>query len=408
MVQELSPPDENQIPGGIVQTLTPVAWLDYLIAQALTLRASDIHIEPTQLNTIVRFRIDGVLRVIDTRPREIHALVTSRLKVLAQLNIAERRKPQEGHAVITDSAIFRGQIDLRLSFFPTVFGEAAVVRILNRSDLVVDEMENLGMEPIDLVRFLEVITRPYGMILVTGPAGAGKTTTLYSALNRLHSEERNIMTLEDPVEYQLEWVRQSQINPDIGFTFANGLRSMLRQDPDVVMIGEIRDQETAEIAIRAALSGRMLFSTLHTNDSIAAIVRFLDFGIPRSFIGSALLAIVAQRLLRKVCEGCAASDAPSQKLLSEAGSAVPVALEKFRKGKGCTLCHLSGYRGRVGIYEILYIDKDIEQLIVEGAPTKDIREAARKKGMPTLREEAIKKAVAGITTLEEAIHTTSV
>ena len=389
------------------ENMKPAAWLDYLLGQAIESRASDVHIEPMRDKMVARFRIDGMLRVATVLPLASNEIVISRLKVLAQLNIAEHRRPQEGHISVTHPSDASTQIDLRVSILPTLFGESAVVRILNRNDLVFDDIAKLGMNPEDISRFQEVIQWPYGMILVTGPVGSGKTTTLYTALNAIRSLERNVITLEDPVEYQLESVRQSQVQPDLGFTFASGLRAILRQDPDVVLIGEIRDQETAEISVRAALSGRLFFSTLHTNDAIGAIARFLEFGIPRSFIASALQLVVAQRLLRRVCDQCAAPDAPPPQLIQDAGIAAVTADMRFLRGRGCSACFQSGYRGRFAIFEMLYLDEEIEDLILSGAPFPQIRDSARRKGMRNLREEAIRRALEGATTLEEAIHTTA-
>lgn len=392
--------DPGQIP--------PAEWVNLAITRALGLGASDIHFDVAFGKFTTRFRIDGVLHQIDERAAEKYDMVIARLKIMSNLNSAEHRQPQEGHAVIQLSGVnVQGQndIDMRISIFPTVFGEAAAIRILNRREFLFSSFEDMGMNATDAELFRTMIRKPHGMILVTGPAGSGKSATLYTALNQIRSVEKNIVTLEDPVEYQMELVRQSQINPEIGYTFAQGMRSILRQDPDVVMIGEIRDDETAEIAVRAALTGRLLFSTLHTNDTIGAVIRLTEFGIPKSFLATALLLVVAKRLVRKNCTQCVQPYTPSDRSLSEAG--VASGQGQFYKGVGCETCQGSGYGGRVGIYEFFAVDAEIQMLIIENAPFTKLQEVSRSKGLRTLREEAVRLALSGQTTLEEALHVTA-
>jgi len=297
-------------------------------------------------------------------------------------------------------------IDVRISLFPTLYGETAVMRILNRADEVHEDFADLGMSEGHIQIMNDVMGMPFGMVLATGPTGSGKTTLLYTALSMLEQPERNVVTLEDPVERQFEYIRQSQINPAVGLTYALGLRSILRQDPDVVMIGEIRDQETAEIASRAALTGRLLFSTLHTKDTVGAITRLLDYDIPRSIISSALRLVVNSRLMRRVCPDCAQPAAPAQTLLDEAAKIFDISNVHFVAGVGCEKCGSTGYRGRISIFEILRIDETIEQAIIDSMPVTAIRRVALDAGMQTLRADGVTKAAQGIITLEDAIHTT--
>ncbi len=278
--------------------------------------------------------------------------------------------------------------------------------MLNQDEIVFEHINDLGMSAMDAEKFSEVITRPNGLVLVSGPVGVGKTTTLYTALRQLQSPERNIMTLEDPVEYRLDFARQSQINPAYGYTFSTGLKSILRQDPDVIMVGEIRDSETAEIVIRASLMGRLLFSTIHTNDSVSAIVRLLEFGIPRSFIASALHMVISQRLVRTVCKFCVEEYKPSFSTLSSAGYLSDSHASTYTRGRGCDKCFQSGFLGRCAVFEALYFDDEIKAMVMEEASISDLRNSARVKGMTSLREEALRKATAGITTLEEAVRAT--
>jgi len=386
--------------------ILPTEWVDSIITRGIIAGASDIHIDPLRDNFVADFRIDGILRSIGSQPISSLEGVIARLKVMAQLDITEHRKPQDGHIFFQPKTSLHPEaVDLRLSIFPTVFGEAAVMRVLNRKDLLFESLERLGISPANAEKLRGVLKRPSGMILVTGLGGSGKTTTLYTILNSLKSQkpQRNIITLEDPVELYLPEIRQAQIRPEIGFTFAKGLRSILRQDPNVVMVGEIRDDETAEISIRAALMGVIFFSTMHTINSIGAIIRFLEFGLSHSLISSALLTIVAQRLVRRICPHCKVKTKPSGELI-ELSRISKDEVSKLSQGKGCGVCEGSGYVGRTGIFEVMFIDKEIRRLIIKRAPFTEIEEQAKDSGMETLQEVAIKKALEGITTLEEVLR----
>ena len=384
----------------------PSKWVNDIIIKAINAGASDIHIDPYKDLFLVRFRIDGILRKIDSRPQSFLLQVVSCIKVMAQLNITERRRPQDGHILFLPKSLSLSHpIDLRVSIFPLVIGEAVVIRILGHRGLLFEDFKKLGMASDDVVKLREILQKPSGMILVTGPGGTGKTTTLYTILNSLRSQQRNIVTLEDPVEFHMDGVRQSQICPEIGFDFLDGLKSILRQDPDVVMIGEIRDDKTAEVSIRAALMGSLFLSTIHTTNSVGTIVRFLEFNLPRSLIASSLSLIIAQRLVRLICPYCKAEIKPLEKMIKLSGLSKTNQL-KFFEGKGCSQCQNTGYSGRIGIFELMFINKELQRLIIEGAPFIEIEKQAKLNGMHTLREEAMKKALQGITTLEEVYRVT--
>jgi len=386
----------------------PDEWVETIINQAIANKASDIHIDPLQNEFMVRFRIEGVLHTIEKLPLSYLGRVTRSLKVKAKLDVTEERRPQDGHIFLRPKGSLNPEpIDLRLSIFPTVFGEAIVMRIMNRKDLLFENIEKLGFNPEISDNLRDLLQRPSGMILVTGPGGSGKTTTLYTILNHLGSQkpQRNIITLEDPVELYLPGIRQSQIHPEIGFTFNKGLRSILRQDPNVVMIGEIRDDETAEIAVRASLMGVLLFSSMHTINSVGAIVRFLEFGVPRSLVASGLLAIIAQRLVKTICPHCKEKAEPSEKIIKLSGISKSDKAKLF-KGKGCQFCNNSGYLGRIGIFEVMFINEEIRRFILEGASFVKIENQAKSDGMETLQEVAIKKALEGVISLEEALRVT--
>jgi len=378
-----------------------VKLTNLIIVQAIRDRASDIHIEPEEKMVRVRYRIDGVLHRVVSLPKFLQMPVTSRIKIMSDLDIAERRLPQDGRIKMD---VGNKSVDLRVSLQPTLHGENIVIRILDKSSIMIG-IENLGFSKQDLETFLGLIHKPYGMILVTGPTGSGKTTTLYSALNRLNTEDRNIMTMEDPIEYQLPIVRQTQVNPQIGLTFAAGLRAILRQDPDIVMVGEIRDLETAEIAVHAALTGHLVFSTLHTNDAPSAFTRLVDMGVEPFLVSSSVIGVIAQRLVRVICEKCKESYEPTPAVLKELG--LPEAEKlKLHRGKGCPLCKGTGYRGRIGIYSVLKVTPKIQELIVSRAPAGEIDKVARSEGMKTLREDCLDKVVNGITTVEEMLRVT--
>lgn len=374
-----------------------IRLVESLIVQAIQEGATDIHVEPEERLVRNRYRVDGILRQGPDVPKELQGAVIARLKVMANLDIAESRLPQDGRIEFQ----FGGrQIDLRVSTFPTIRGENLVLRILDRAKLVLG-MEQLGFSPDHLTLFKRVLQNPNGIILVTGPTGSGKTTTLYSALSYLNADERNIMTIEDPVEYEIPGIRQSQVNVRAGLTFANGLRNILRQDPDVIMVGEMRDEETVDIAVRAALTGHLVFTTLHTNDASGAVPRLIDMGAPPFLLSSALLLVVGQRLVRTICVGCKEEDEPDAALLRRLGLDTKEGQLKFFKGKGCDKCGFTGYRGRIGIFELLRVSQELNPLILEKADSGAIQRVARAQGMRTMPEDGIRKALRGITSIEE-------
>ncbi|HYY06669.1 MAG TPA: type II secretion system ATPase GspE [Candidatus Limnocylindria bacterium] len=378
-----------------------IRFVNLLISRAVEQRASDIHIEPFENELKVRYRIDGVLHDVEAPQRRLQAAIVSRIKIMAKLNIAERRLPQDGRIKLR---LMGREIDLRVSTLPTLYGESVVLRILDRSSIVVN-LESLGFPEDALDEFGKLITKPYGMILVTGPTGSGKTTTLYGALDKINSPDKKIITIEDPVEYQLFGVNQIHVKPQIGLTFANGLRSIVRQDPDVIMVGEIRDAETAEIAIQAALTGHLVFSTLHTNDAAGAVSRLLEMGVEDYLLASSLLGVLAQRLVRRVCEKCRQPAELTTEVLHEIGGESGEHVQVF-DGQGCEECARTGYRGRSGIFELLQVTDAIRQLILKRSSADIIRDAAIRQGMRTLREDGLAKAAAGITTIEEVLRVT--
>jgi general secretion pathway protein E len=382
-----------------------IRLVNLLITRAIEMRASDIHLEPFEGDFKVRYRIDGVLHDMEAPPRRLQAAVISRLKIMAKLNIAERRLPQDGRIKLR---VLGKEIDFRVSTLPTMFGESVVLRILDRESVVLD-LEKLGFPDYDLIKFRDLINRPYGIILVTGPTGSGKTTTLYAALGEINSPEKKIITVEDPIEYQLGGVNQVQVKAGIGLSFANILRSILRQDPDVIMIGEIRDAETAEIAIHSALTGHLVFSTLHTNDAAGAVTRLLEMGMENYLISSSLLGIMAQRLVRVICPDCKEAYTPEMGVMEEMGvSQSEVKENPIFKGAGCEKCSHTGFLGRKGIYELLLMNDDIRELILEKAPSNVIKEKGRSQGMQTLREAGWHKVKEGISTISEVLRVTQV
>jgi type IV pilus assembly protein PilB len=374
-----------------------IRLLDNLIFRAVQDGATDIHVEPEEKLVRNRFRVDGLLRYGPHLPKELQGAVTARIKVMANLDIAENRLPQDGRISFNSGG---REVDLRVSTFPTTHGENLVLRILDRSKLVLG-LEQLGFAPDQLTNFKRLLMNPNGIILASGPTGSGKTTTLYSGLTYLNSEERNIMTIEDPVEYGIPGIRQSQVNVKAGLTFGAGLRSILRQDPDIIMVGEMRDEETVEIAIRAALTGHLVFSTLHTNDAAGAIPRLTDMGAAPFLVSSALLLVVAQRLVRVICTNCKEEAPPDPVVIRRLGLQAKEGELKVFQGKGCDKCDETGYRGRLGIYEMLIVTPELTPLILERADAGAIRRAARAQGMRTMVEDGIRKAIRGLTTLEE-------
>ena len=366
-------------------------------------KASDIHIEPDKKGSRIRYRIDGVLRDLMKPPPGMHASIVSRIKVIGKMDIAEKRLPQEGRVRIVAEG---REIDLRVSSMPTLLGEKIVVRILDKSNLRV-RLADLGFRAQTLETFTRILERPHGLVLVTGPTGSGKTTTLYSALDLLRSPDINIVTVEDPVEYQLDLINQIQVQESIGFTFARALRSILRQDPDVIMVGEIRDQETARVAVQAALTGHLVLATLHTNDAPGTVARLTDMSIENYLISSALNGVVAQRLARTICEGCSTKYYPAEHVLADAGLSDHVG-KPFRKGEGCPQCHDTGYKGRLGIYEVMEVSPGLKRLIYGGAPTHELRDQLRVEKVLTLREEGVLLAKEGKTNLEEILRVTHI
>src|SRR5258706_3094269 len=381
-----------------------IRMVNQMLVRALEARASDVHIEPFENQLKVRYRIDGILHEIESPPRQLKAAVISRLKILAQLNIAERRLPQDGRI---KTRLAGKDVDLRIATVPTLYGESVVIRLLERGQIFA-QLDSLGFPPALLVRFDEMILRPHGMILVTGPTGSGKTTTLYGALQKINDPGKKIITIEDPVEYQLSGVNQIHVKPQIGLTFANGLRSIVRQDPDVIMVGEIRDAETAEIAVQAALTGHLVFSTLHTNDAAGAISRLLEMGVQDYLLASSLLGVLAQRLVRQLCPNCrnevpfSGMDGAAPGLEFQNGDALRTVWEAV----GCDSCSGTGYLGRIGIYELLPITSELCKVIVQRADAGVIRALAVQQGMRLLRDDGWDKVRRGVTTLAEVLRVT--
>jgi type IV pilus assembly protein PilB len=375
-----------------------VKLVQAIMNQAVTDRASDVHIEPTEKDVRVRFRVDGVLHEVMHSPKSIQGGLISRLKVMADLNIAEKRVPQDGRVSIR---VGTKQLDLRLATLPTVFGEKIVIRILDKSNALL-KLSDLGFQQHAFDRYEEAFRKPYGAILVTGPTGSGKSTTLYATLNIVNSVDKHIVTIEDPVEYRLPGVNQIQVNPKAGLTFASALRSILRADPDIILIGEIRDRETAMIAVESALTGHLVLSSLHTNDAPSAISRLTEMEVETFLVASAVDVVVAQRLARLLCEKCREPHVPNPEELREAGVVDARHAEgQFFRAVGCTACSNTGYRGRFGLYEVMPMTEEIERLTVERASSNAIREVAIDQGMRTLREDGLDKAAAGLTSIEE-------
>jgi len=386
-----------------------IRFVNSLLFRAVKEKASDIHIEPFEKNVVVRFRIDGILYDVYQAPKRLHAAIASRIKVMAELNIAEKRTPQDGRVRVK---IANREIDIRLSVIPVVAGERLVMRLLDKSSVVLD-LTTLGFEARIRTQIDDLTNRKYGIFLVTGPTGSGKSTTLSACLKNILSPERNIITVEDPVEYQIPGVGQIAVNPKVGLTFATGLRAILRQDPDVVMVGEIRDRETAEIAINASLTGHLVLSTLHTNDSPGAITRLVDMGVEPFLVASSIVGVLAQRLIRVVCSNCAESYEPSDDVLRNA-SLDPSEMRRdfgdrpvvFKRAKGCHECRQTGYLGRTAIHELMVMTETLRALIMQGADSGGIRRQAATEGLKTLRSSAIEKLVQGQTTLEEILRMT--
>lgn len=377
-----------------------IQLVDVLIENAIKDRASDIHIEPSETNLKVRYRVDGVLYEKETLPIRMQSAVSSRIKLLSQMNIAERRLPQDGRIKGT----FTGKtIDIRVSTIPTIYGESIVMRLLDKETSFIT-LEELGLDRTLLNKYEDIIKKPYGMILITGPTGSGKTTTLYASLDKINSPEKKIITIEEPVEYLMTGINQIPVRPKIGLTFASGLRHIVRQDPDIIMVGEIRDLETAGIAIHSALTGHLIFSTLHTNDAPGAITRLMDMGVENYLVSSTLICVMAQRLVRRLCNHCRVSYKITDEIRAEFGPDI----SEIWTGKGCEYCSGTGYRGRIGIFELLMITDKVRELIMERATVREIKEKAIALGMRTLRQDGIEKVKKGITTIDEVLRVTQV
>jgi len=385
----------------VTEEVPIIKIVDMIFGQAIRDRASDIHVEPEEETLRIRNRIDGILYEVTILPKKLQSGIVSRIKILANMDIAENRKPQDGRIqlVIQDH-----DLDMRVSSFPTIYGENLVLRILDKS-IVLMGLKEAGFLDKNIEVYEKLIHKPHGIIFVTGPTGSGKTSTLYTTLSIISTIEKNIITIEDPVEYELPLIRQTQINPKAGITFANGLRSMLRQDPDIIMVGEIRDKETADVAIQAALTGHLVLSTLHTNDAATTLTRLSDMGIEPFLISSATIGIVAQRLIRLICNKCRESYVPASRILKELNI---IKGTKFYRGKGCTACKGSGFMGRKGIFEILQIDEKIKRLIDMKSSSEQIRKEAVNAGMKTLRQDGLDKVKKGLTAIEEVLRVTEI
>lgn len=390
---------EESLSGEDIKNAPVVRLIDSVISNAVKARASDIHIEPFEKYVKIRYRVDGELHEVLKSPKETLGALTTRIKILANLNIAEKRLPQDGRIL---TSVDNKDIDLRVSILPTVNGEKVVIRILSKESFLIGKQE-LGMFPEDLDKLNRIMKSPYGIILVTGPTGSGKSTTLYTVLQELNTENKNIITVEDPVEFLLEGVNQVSVNVKAGLTFASGLRSILRQDPDIIMIGEIRDNETAEIAVRSAITGHVVLSTIHTNDAPSSVVRLADMGIEPYLIATSLSGIVAQRLVRKICPKCPEEYEPNdyeRKVLNVA----PLEKVKLHRGKGCPYCNNTGYKGRIGAYEVMEITREHRELIMNNGSSDELKDLSVKNGMRTLRMSCSRLVLDGITTIDELMR----
>ena len=395
--RDAKPPEEWED----LAVVAPVVQLvNQAIIRAVKEGATDIHLEPKEKELRSRFRIDGILHEGPTFPKNLQAAITTRIKIMANLNISESRLPQDGKIIFP---VDKKHIDLRVSTLPNIFGENIALRILDKEKLVLG-LSQLGFSPPNLSVFRDSILKSHGIILVCGPTGSGKTTTLYSALSYVNSKEKNIVTLEDPVEYELPELCQSQINLKQGFTFAGGLRAILRQDPDIILVGEMRDAETVEAAIRAAITGHLVFSTLHTNDAVGAIARLLDMGVEPYLLSSSLVAILGQRLVRCICPACKERVRPEEDLLKMVGMDEKSKGLLFYQGKGCDRCYGTGYRDRIGIFEILPVSSFLASLIAKGTDSQTLKNRAKEEGMTTMMEDGLQKAAEGVTTLEEVVR----
>ncbi|ANC78585.1 type II secretion system protein GspE [Fictibacillus phosphorivorans] len=376
-----------------------VKLVNQIIQQGVQQKASDIHFDPHETKIVIRYRIDGMLKTERSLPKHMQNMLTARIKIMANLNITESRLPQDGRIKMT---LDMHPVDLRVSTLPAIYGEKIVLRILDLGSSL-NHLENLGFNKLNMQRFTNLIKQPNGIILITGPTGSGKSSTLYAALNKLNTEEVNLVTIEDPVEYQLAGINQIQVNSSVGLTFASGLRSILRQDPDIVMIGEIRDTETAEIAVRASLTGHLVLSTLHTNDSIGTIARLTDMGVEPFLVAASLSGVIAQRLVRRVCRDCKQTFKATERekeIFAKRG----IKIESVSRGKGCGMCNSTGYKGRIALHEVLVVDEHIRQLIMNNRPIVELRDYAMKNGTIFLIDDGFLKVKQGLTTTEEVLR----
>jgi len=412
VIQDMRDEDKDLILSAVEQTgdllddtsdAPIIKLVNLILSQAVKARASDIHIEPYQNRLKIRYRLDGILYEMFTPPKHIQSTLISRIKIMAGMNIAEKRLPQDGRIEIK---IGDRDVDIRASTIPIAFGERVVLRILDKSNVLLG-LSDLGMPEDGLRRFHELIKSSHGIILVTGPTGSGKTTTLYSALSTINNPDINIITIEDPIEYQIDGIGQIQVNPKINLTFANGLRSIVRQDPDVILVGEIRDLETAEIAIQSALTGHLVFSTLHTNDSASAVTRLIDMGIEPFLVTSSVIGILAQRLVRQVCDECREPCVPDEESLNNIGITSEMRSDKeIYRGTGCKVCLNTGYQGRTGMFELMIMDDTIRNLILKTSDSNTIKREAVNQGMITLRQDGVMKVLDGVTSVEEVLRVT--
>jgi type IV pilus assembly protein PilB len=376
-----------------------IRLVNQLLSNATTSKASDIHIDPQETKVVIRYRIDGILRTERVLPKHMQNVLIARVKIMANLDITENRVPQDGRIKVN---IDFHPVDLRVSTLPTVYGEKVVMRILDMGSTL-NDIEKLGFNKHNLSRFMNMISKPNGIVLITGPTGSGKSSTLYAALNKLNSEEVNIITIEDPVEYQLEGINQIQVNQNVGMTFAAGLRSILRQDPDIIMVGEIRDKETVEVSVRASLTGHLVLSTIHTNDALSSVTRMIDMGVEPFLVASSLSGVVAQRLIRKVCRDCAEAQTPTKRevdIFSKRG----IQVETVWKGRGCSSCNMTGYRGRIAIHEVLTIDEDLRKAIMNEEPVSVLKDIAIKNKTIFLIDDGLLKVKQGLTSTEEVLR----
>jgi type IV pilus assembly protein PilB len=396
---QMSPADETVEEERLIEEDSPIVRLvNQILQMAVEQRASDIHIDPQETKVLIRYRVDGILRTERALPKHMQSMLTARIKILANMDITEHRIPQDGRIKIN---LDFHPIDLRVSTLPTIYGEKIVMRVLDLG-AALNDINKLGFNKLNLQRFIQLIEKPTGIVLITGPTGSGKSSTLYAALNHLNSEEVNIITIEDPVEYQLEGINQIQVNPNVGMTFAQGLRSILRQDPNIIMVGEIRDRETAEVAIRAALTGHLVLSTLHTNDALSTVTRLIDMGIEPFLVATSLNGVVSQRLVRRICRDCQQEQEPTKREI-EIFAKRGLKIDKVVRGRGCPTCNMTGYKGRIALHELLVMTDEMRRVILNKEPFLKLRELAIQNKTIFLIDDGLLKVKQGLTTLEEVL-----